>query len=145
MTYDRKILNHYLKEHHTFTLSVDVRGKPHSAPIFYAFDENDGSVIFMSDPDTIHGRAISENPSCSGAVHDNVRVVNKIRGLQFSGKVQPVNEADIDEKMQLYLKNFPEAENLSGTLYIFQIDWMKMTDNTVSFGFKREWGNDPFS
>ena len=141
---ERKIFSVYLRDHFIFTLSVDASGRPHSAPVFYAFDESDGSLIFMSDPETIHGRVISLNPVCSGSIHDTIRDVGKIKGLQFSGKVHILNDGR-SEKTALYMKNYPEADKIFGAIYVFQIEWMKMTDNTVFFGFKREWGNDPYS
>ena len=145
MNNNRKIFNLYIIEHHVFTLSVIVSGRPHSAPVFYAFDDIDETLIFMSDPGTIHSRAITKTHFCSGAIYDSVRNVQQIKGLQFSGTVKPLTSSERKDKEAIYIKKFPEAENLPGTLYVFHIEWMKMTDNSVSFGFKREWGNDPFS
>ncbi|MDH5654314.1 MAG: hypothetical protein OEZ34_00265 [Spirochaetia bacterium] len=145
MNEHKEILFQYIQEKHIFTLSVFTGSRVHSAPLFYDFDREEVGLIFMSEEKTIHVRALLLHPECSGAIYDDVRQVEKIRGLQMHGVAERLRVSPEDKKIKNYLKKFPEAQKHSGHFYNFKISWMKFTDNSVDFGFKREWGNDPFS
>jgi len=135
---DKKVIE-FLKEHHVLTLATCVDHQPWCANCFYAFMEEEAAFIFTSGYETRHIQEIKENNKVAGTVVLETGVVNKIQGVQFSGRLEiPENEMARKAK-NAYLKRFPFAALMDTTLWILYADHLKMTDNRLGFGKKLIW------
>lgn len=135
---DKKIIE-FLKKHHVLTLSTCVDGQPWCANCFYAFIEEEAAFVFTSGNETRHGREAIQNNKVAGAVVLETSIVNKIQGVQFSGRME-TPEGEMAEKIRkAYLKRFPFAVLMDTTLWILYADHLKMTDNRLGFGKKLIW------
>jgi len=130
----------FLSRRHVMSLAVLSEGGPYAVPLFYLYDAASNSLIFKSDVDTVHSRAIERNGACSGSIYDPQTDVKKIKGLQFLGSVKMVREGT-DKLAAAYEAAFPEASQIEGAHYRITVRWMKLTDNSVAFGFKKIWQN----
>jgi uncharacterized protein YhbP (UPF0306 family) len=82
-----KRIARFLRKHHVLTLSTTGGESSWSAHVFYAYMHDHEALVFTSDPKTRHGREMLENPSVSGGIVLETKVVGKIRGIQLTGKV----------------------------------------------------------
>lgn len=139
---DKKIVA-FIKKHHVLTLSTCVNNQPWCANCFYAFLEEEAAFVFTSDYDTRHIRETLKNSRVAGSVVLETSIVNKIRGVQFTGVLQlPENEMIVKTK-HAYMKRFPFTALMDTTLWILYADHIKLTDNRLGFGKKLIWERNP--
>jgi uncharacterized protein len=135
---DKKIIE-FLKKHHVLTLATCVDHQPWCANCFYAFLEEEAAFVFTSGNETRHIREVTQNNKIAGTVVLETSIVNKIQGVQFSGRLETPS-GEIGEKIRnAYLKRFPFAVLMDTTLWILYADHLKMTDNRLGFGKKLIW------
>lgn len=131
----------FIQKHHVFTLATCRRDQPYSTPRFYLYRPERPAFIFLSDPKTRHVQELLQNRRVSGGIHLETEVVEQIQGLQFTGTVAEL--AGTSER-EAYYARFPQARNIPTAFWELRPDFMKMTDNTVAFGFKEIWRqNEP--
>ena len=119
-------------------------GSPHAASVYFAADQN-LRLYFFSDPASLHGRHLPENPYAAGAIYPECHDWRDIRGLQLHGRVYPVLPGpEWDAAWELYAAKFPFVSELrseveKNSLYAFVPGWVRLVDNRRGFGFKQEW------
>jgi uncharacterized protein len=132
---DQKAIT-FLKKHHVLTLATTVDSQPWCANCFYAFLEDEMAFVFTSGVETRHIREAVLNKKVAGSVVLETSIVGKIQGIQFSGNLIPV---DGESAKNAYLKRFPFAALMDTTLWVLEIEYLKMTDNRLGFGKKLYW------
>lgn len=137
-TPDSKIIA-FLKKHHVLTLATVSGDQPWVANCFYAFIEEQMVFVFTSGFETRHIQEVSLNNKVAGNVVLETSIVGKIQGIQFSGTLQLAKNEELVTAEKAYLKRFPFAALMDTTLWILQIDYLKMTDNRLGFGKKLIW------
>lgn len=135
---DKRIID-FIKKHHVLTLATTVNDKPWCCNCFYAYMEDENAFVFTSDKDTRHVKEFLQNTNVAGSVVLETRIVGKIQGLQFSGKVKEPEGEMIKKCHNRYLRRFPYAALVETTLWILQLDFLKFTDNRLGFGKKLVW------
>jgi len=70
------------------TLSSVSNAGSWTAHVFYAYMPDHDALVFTTDPGTRHGREMLENPTVSGGIVLETKVVGKIRGVQLTGKTR---------------------------------------------------------
>jgi uncharacterized protein YhbP (UPF0306 family) len=142
----------FLKVHHVLTLSTFSDQGSWTAHCFYAFVRDSAALVFTTGPETRHGREMLQNPTVSGGIMLETKMVGKIRGIQLTGKACPCHDTSDKgtppgghtlltwaEARNAYLKRFPFALAAKLDLWILTVDYIKMTDNRLGFGKKIEW------
>ena len=129
----------FLKKHHVLTLATVSGDQPWVANCFYAFQEVQMSFVFTSGYETRHIQEIALNNKVAGTVVLETGIIGKIQGIQFSGTLVPAEGEAGEKASSSYLKRFPFAALMDTTLWILQIDYLKMTDNRLGFGKKLVW------
>jgi uncharacterized protein len=135
---DKRIIN-FLKRHHVFNLATSFENNPWCCSCFYAFLEEVPAFIFTSDNETRHVAEFFKNPHAAGTVHLETWIIGKIKGIQFSGTIEPAENDKLHKARSAYLKKFPFAVLMDTKLWILKIDYIKMTDNKFGFGKKLIW------
>ena len=127
----------YIHEHHVLSLAtVDKKGMPASCSVFYLFVEEEHAFVFASDYETEHIKNILQNPDVSGAIHNETKEIEKIRGIQIKGMVTTAQA----RHEHLYLKEYPYAKEIDNKkMWKLQVREVKYTDNTLGFGQKEVW------
>ena len=129
----------FLKKHHVLTLATCVDNRAHCANLFYAWLEEEQAFVFTSSLDTKHAAAALINSEAAGSVVLETRTVGKLQGVQLRGRMfRPAGEA-LAKARKRYLKRFPYAAIVDLELWLLEITWAKMTDNTLGFGKKLIW------
>jgi len=141
---EKKIVD-FIQEHHILTLAVVRDNIPYCATCYYVYKKDENSFIFTSGPETRHIRDIveSNNFYVAGAIALETRIVGKIRGIQFTGVLYPLEETEQARAKSVYLKRFPVARLIPG-LHLWEVrpDFIKLTDNRLGFGKKLIWQNE---
>lgn len=132
---DSKIIK-FIGRHHVLTLAtIDEYGSPYCANAFYCFDKEREVVIFTSGLETQHATDMIRNPKVAASIVLETRIVGKIQGIQITGRA--VRGDDEDQKC--YISRFPFAAAAPLTLWRIELDFIKLTDNTLGFGKKLIW------
>ncbi len=134
-----KRITDFLKEHHVLTLATNIGDESWCSNCFYTYIDDEASFLFTSDSDTKHIQMGLENPNVSGSVVLETKVVGKIRGIQFTGELQKVENTEHSKYRLKYLKKFPFAIIINTDLWIVKLNQIKMTDNRLGFGKKLYW------
>jgi len=138
---DKRIIK-FIKKHHVLTLATCINNQNWCSNCFYAFLEDDLSLLLTSDYDTRHVKEFLRNPEVSGSIVLETMIIGKIRGIQFTGIIETVGEDILAKTRSVYLKRFPYAALMETNLWILKINYIKMTDNRLGFGKKLIWERD---
>ena len=76
-----------------------------------------------------------QNPNVAGTIQPDKLNPLAIKGLQFTG----VMTENAEHASAHYYKKYPFALAMPGVVWAIQLDYTKMTDNTLSFGKKIIW------
>jgi uncharacterized protein YhbP (UPF0306 family) len=118
--------------------TVSERG-PWCASCFFAWDEENNSLVITTDPDTRHGAEFRNNPSVAGTIALETRRVGRIRGAQFTGTVTEPAGEELSRARKIYLRRFPYAALVDLHLWTITLNQIKLTDNRLGFGKKIIW------
>ena len=129
----------FFRRHHVLTIATTVRNEPWCANCFYAYLEEENSLVFTTDSDTRHGKEFLLNTLVAGSVVLETMVIGKIRGIQFQGTVSEPEGELIQKAKWAYLKKFPPAALMDTHLWVVKLTMIKMTDNRLGFGKKLIW------
>jgi uncharacterized protein len=139
MNKPEKRITDFIRKHHVLTLATSQNNEPYCANCFYAYMGNENALVFTSDIETRHIQEALMQPDVAGSIVLETRIVGKIQGIQFTGKLIKA-ESEILKKAKIaYIKRFPFAILMETTLWILFLDFIKMTDNRLGFGKKMIW------
>jgi hypothetical protein len=129
-------INNFLQKHHLLSLATSGGDELSVCSLFYVFDKESHSFVVASSLETRHIADILEQPLVAGSVALETRIVGKIEGVQFKGRVRAIEE----ERLKiLYLKKFPYAAVMNPKLWSIEVSFFKLTDNKLGFGTKIIW------
>ena len=131
---DERIVK-FIRRHHVLSLATHSDEGLWCAALFYAYSAELQAFVFTSDPATRHASEMEREPKVAASIVLETRVVGKVQGAQICGRVKPAQEGD---KM-LYIKRFPYAIVADLTLWRLEMEYVKLTDNTLGFGKKLIW------
>jgi len=119
--------------------SINEQGNPYCFSCFYVFNSQDGLLYFKSSAAARHSMNLSKKSAVAGTIlPDNLNVL-LVKGIQFEGIVLPQNGPLVKQAAVQYYKKNPAALAMPGEIWVIQIDSIKMTDSTFSFGKKINW------
>jgi len=135
---DKRIIE-FIKNHHLLTLATSKDNTPYCCNLFYVYDEKNNSLIFSSDIKTKHATDFIENPHVAASITLETKDVEKIQGVQLSGKITEPKGEEINNATKRYLKEFPYAQKMKLYLWEMKLTFIKMTHNKLGFGKKWIW------
>ncbi len=138
---DSRIIK-FLKRHHVITVATSVNGEPWCASCFYVYLKDENALVFTTDPDTRHGQEFLKNALVAGTVVLETRIIGKIRGIQFQGRVSEPEGTLLEKASDAYMKRFPVAILMETHLWTIKLTHIKMTDNRLGFGKKLLWNEN---
>lgn len=133
-------LRKYLQEESVLCLATYGVDGPYSTPLFYTPTADPRTLLFVSDPRSLHGRHLAHDPRAAAGIYTTGACVAEIRGAQLRGWAMAAPSAEEAALRTLYVERFPEASVALGQgghrCYRFVWDWAKWTDNREGFGTK---------
>lgn len=133
----------FLLSNTNLSLAVSVSNIPYCAHCFYAYDPASNAIYFKSKNTTKHIWQALLNNRVAGTIAPNNLKVNRIQGIQFQGIFSGCQSEHEVIATNTYYKKHPAALVMKGELWVIEPVYFKMTDNTLGFGRKLEWGS-PF-
>lgn len=129
-------INNFLQKHHLLSLATNSGEGLSVCSLFYVFDKESRSFVVASSLETRHIADVLEQPLVAGSVALETKIVGKIEGVQFRGRMCEVE----DERLKmLYMKKFPYAAVMNPKLWSIEVSFFKLTDNKLGFGTKIIW------
>ncbi|MEI6122035.1 MAG: pyridoxamine 5'-phosphate oxidase family protein [Bacteroidota bacterium] len=137
---DKQIVK-FIQKHHILTLATTHNNIPYCATCFYAYNSEKNIFVFTSDKHTRHIMEASEQYLVAGAIALETRIIGKIQGVQFTGKISELTEDRLKLFRKDYLKRFPYAKPFlhDTTFWSISPSFFKLTDNNLGFGKKLIW------
>ena len=133
----------FINDHHVLGLATSVDNIPYCATAFYAFVEEFNVFVINSSDDTKHISNVLKNNRVSGTIALETKIIGKIQGIQFCGKMVRIEEFDHQvTARKAYYRRFPYAAFSEPQLWVIEIDFVKMTDNRLGFGKKLIWNKE---
>ena len=133
-----KRINRFIRGQKVATICcVENDSKPYCFSCFYAFDEVKMQLYFKSAAHTHHMQTLKERPFISGTILQDKLNPLALQGVQFSGLL--IDKVECATAKSAYHLRYPFALAMDGTVYTVELQWIKMTDNTLNFGTKLFW------
>jgi len=129
----------FIKKHHVLTLATSVDGQAWCSNCFYAYFEDENALIITSDRETRHVKEFLQNSKVAASIVLETRIIGKIQGIQITGQITEPKGEMLIKCRKRYLHRFPYAALMDTTLWMLNIDFIKMTDNNLGFGKKLIW------
>jgi uncharacterized protein YhbP (UPF0306 family) len=136
-----KRIRSLFRRHHLLTIATVSEKGPWCASCFYAWDEDNNTLVITTDPVTRHGAEFLINPQVAGTIALETKRIGRIRGAQFTGTVSEPTGDELSRARTVYLKRFPYAAMTEIHLWVIQLNHIKLTDNRLGFGHKEIWNN----
>jgi hypothetical protein len=118
---------------------VDEENKPCCFSCFYAFDAERKLFYFKSEMSSHHAQLLLQNTNVAGTIQPGKLNPLAIKGIQFTGRILSAKDELCSKAEMIYHKRFPFALTMPGEMWTLQLEVIKMTDNTLSFGKKLHW------
>jgi len=134
-----KRIKSLFRRHHVLGIATVSERGPWCASCFYAWDEDNNTLVITTDPDTRHGAEFRSNPTVAGTIALETKRVGRIRGAQFTGTVSEPEGDDLKHARRIYLRRFPYAALVDLHLWVIHLNHIKLTDNRLGFGKKIIW------
>jgi len=137
-----KRIKRLLRHHHLLSIATVSDNVPWCASCFYAWDEDNNTIVITTDPVTKHGSLFRTNNNVAGTIALETKRIGRIRGIQFSGIISEPEGADLEKARSRYLRRFPYAALIEIHLWTITLNHIKLTDNRLGFGKKIIWKSE---
>jgi uncharacterized protein YhbP (UPF0306 family) len=134
-----KRIRSLFRRHHQLSIATVSDSGPWCASCFFAWDEENNTLVITTDPDTRHGAEFHINSSVAGTIALETKRIGHIRGAQFTGTVSEPEDEVLKRARRIYLKRFPYAALVDLHLWVITLNYIKLTDNRLGFGHKETW------
>jgi len=135
MTLPEKRIVGFINEHHVLIQTTVNENDPWSADRFYTCLEDENCFVFTSDEDTKNAQDAHSNSKVAGSVVLQTNTVGKIQ----DGEMLRQGENLHKKAKKAYLKRFPYAALMKTSIWVQNLNHIKITDNRLVFGNKLIW------
>jgi uncharacterized protein YhbP (UPF0306 family) len=133
----------FLNKNRVATVCVLDKGNaPSCFSAFFICIPESGLLVFKSSAGTSHEIQTQTRSVVAGTVMPEHFEVIKIRGIQFKGYTLNSNEVDASLGVAYHSK-YTFGRLMQGYIWAIKLEWIKFTDNTLSFGKKITWIPEP--
>lgn len=138
-----KDIAQFIKKQKTATVcTVDAQGNPYCFSCYYAFDEENGVLIYKTHADSHHYGMMRQKYEVAGTILPNRADPVIVRGIQFEGVVTDKDDPIASHASRDYHLRFPFALAMGGEIWVIRLQHIKMTDSSKGFGTKIEWNRE---
>lgn len=118
---------------------VDESGMPYCFSCFYAYNSESNLLYFKSSANTYHMKLMLQNTAVAGTILPDKLQLLAVKGIQFSGELLSKEHPLAKDASHYYHAKHPLALTVPGEVWSVQLNFVKMTDSTHSFGEKLIW------
>ena len=136
-------ISQFISEHFALTIAVSSQNGPYCASCFYIFDPAGPDFVFSSSRFSFHAEEMLKMPVVAACIHKETANIQEIQGVQICGRVRELSENHECRLIDLYRDRFTFPGDIETAFWAIRANYIKMTDNTAGFGYKRVWqGNE---
>lgn len=117
----------FIAKNHLLSLGVSDSAGVYAANCYYAWDEENYSLLIKSDVDSKHISLAMQNPNVGITITKDSKNLALLKGVQIKALFKPATK----EQKCLYYAKFPFAKLASGEIFALEILWAKYTDNQL--------------
>ncbi len=144
MTQEQSRIWQYLQDNHVINIAVCCPHDHWAFTAFYAPDTENSHLIIFSGATTRHGIIMQQQPQITGTISDPHQQIAHLTGLQFTGIITLVAEEEQARAFTIYQQAFPFIKEMpKEAAWHLSFDHLKLTDNSLGFGTKIEWKEQP--
>jgi uncharacterized protein len=121
---------------------IDEDGSPYCFSCFFVFDKAKACLYFKTSPSSHHTFLLEKNELIAGTIQPDKLNPLAIKGIQYKGKVLPLDDIKSRMASAFYHHRYPFALAMPGEVRIIEMSVIKMTDNSAGFGKKITWVKD---
>lgn len=136
---DADILKFIKKQTCATIATAGEKGEPYCFHVFYVIDADNMRLYYKTSNESYHALLMMKNTKIAGAILPDKLNKLMIKGIQFEGVVLHEEDPVVKNASSYYHKKNPLGLAVPGTIWVLQIDHIKMTDNTKGFGTKLHW------
>jgi uncharacterized protein len=129
----------FIEKHRILSMAVSDGTNPYCCTLFYAFDAERCNFYFMSSEESKHIVLAKANAAVAGTIVSAQVSIARLQGIQFTGRFFEPADDLFNEAKKIYLHKIPAAAFMSSSFWAIEVDFLKMTDNTLGFGKKLLW------
>ena len=118
---------------------MDEENTPYCFSCFFVFDREKALLYFKSSSKAFHSTVLNKSPKVAGTIQPDKLNPLAIKGIQFTGLMINAHEPMASDANTRYHKKYPFALAMPGEVRTIRLHYIKMTDNTLSFGKKIIW------
>jgi len=133
----------FLSKQKLLTLATSKDDIPYCCVVFYSFDADKNALYFISNPSSRHSEEIFLNANVAGTITKPELKIIKLQGVQFTGTCSLLDGSEAESAGRHYQNAHPVAYWSKERLWKLDLDWVKMTDNTLGFAKKIVWEKVP--
>lgn len=135
-----KIISEFIsKQKLASVCCLDDNNNPYCFNVFYVFDKLERRLFFKSSSSSNHSSLLLQHKKIAGTIVPDKFNVLAIKGAQFTGFIMEDTSFIHHHATAEYHKKIPMAFAMPGEVWTIQLETIKMTDNTISFGKKIYW------
>jgi len=123
----------FIDKHHVLSLATSYDNELSVCSLFYCYDKLTNSFIVASNDETTHINHIKKNRNIAANILLETKEVSKIQGLQLRGEFLELQNKTLQK---LYFEKFPCAINKVKKFWSIEVNYFKMTDNSLGFAKK---------
>ncbi|MDY7544441.1 MULTISPECIES: pyridoxamine 5'-phosphate oxidase family protein [unclassified Cryobacterium] len=132
-------IDRYIASHHVVSLAASAENSVWAANVFYSFDLPGRRLLFVTSPNTAHGRLMLANPTVAATISTQEKDVTKLQGIQLRGTSTLLAGAEADRGRKLFAAISPVPIIVNVALWALAPTYLKMVDNSRGFSHKEEW------
>jgi uncharacterized protein YhbP (UPF0306 family) len=132
-------IDRFIQRNNVMSLAVSGDAILWAACVFYAFDVHARRLLYFTNLDTLHGRLAQSNPDVVATIAAQGGDVAKLQGVQIKGLSGLLQGEEAERARARFLTDFPALGVVTAPIWALVPAYVKMVDNTVSFGYKEEW------
>lgn len=138
MNQDLQKITTFIAKHHVMSLATSDEESLSVCSLFYVYDEVNHTFVVASSEETTHIQHIGKNSSIAGNILLETKNIGEIKGLQFKGVFVALEDTFLK---QTYFKRYPYALALLPKLWQINVNYFKLTDNSLGFAKKIIWSD----
>ncbi|AUI66172.1 MULTISPECIES: pyridoxamine 5'-phosphate oxidase family protein [Glaesserella] len=129
----------FIQKKYLCTLCCAQNNIPWSNAFYYAFDEENRRLIYVTGEQTHHSQIMKNNPNVSGTIFTPTRFHPSLQGIQFTGKAKILEDEEYEIGKELYKKEYSHELIDKLSIWEVKLEYIRLIDNSLGLFATVEW------
>lgn len=129
----------FLEKQKIMSLASTNADIPYCFIVLYVFDPLKNYCYFVSKVTSRHSKEIMVNSRVSGTIIKQETSILKLQGVQLTGTCRLLDGDEALHAESCFQKAYPISQWMKEKIWAVELNFVKMTDNTLGFSTKLIW------